>query len=213
MDFSWIGDVFSGILKIFSPLKAVAHWAIWGDLKAIWLHLKAWRDWYRKHVLAQMQALQALERQIFNTWIRPVLNIIDTIRRMTGAIGIFNKALANRLNLMFLRVEGYILEPFNLLISKINKIQNEFTAFLTPLGYFDRATSLNSLWRDFGHLKTLLENPFGSPQIIGSLAPTPPFDQQVKYLTDYATGAASPIAQSIDPQMSYFLNLIGEPTS
>ena len=211
--FGWLGDVFDLFKNIFSSLGDLSLPKIWGDIVSVWNHLKAWRDWYQKHVLAQMKAMQALEAQIFNTWIKPVLNIIDTIRRMTGVIGIFNKALANRLNLMFERVEGYILEPFNLMVNKINAIQREFTAFLTPLGFFDRATSLNSLWRDFGHLKTLLENPFGSPQIVGSLAATPPFSEQLGYMTNALTGQPSPIQPSLDADKQYFLTLINQQAS
>lgn len=210
MDWSWLTGLFTDLLHVFDPLKGIKHWTIWSELWHVWQTIKKWRDWYRDHVQKQIKAMQDLQRRIFNTFLKPVLTIIDTIRRITGVVGIFNKGLANRLNTLFLRVEGYILEPFNALTAKFNKMERIFDAFLTPLGYFDRATMLNSIWRDFGLLRNLFRNPFGAGAIVGGLGPTTPLSDQTVWVTNYLTGQASPIQPSLDQGMQDFFSFIGQ---
>lgn len=209
MDWSWLGNIFGDLLHVFSPLKSIKHWKIWAQLWDLYKRVKGWEDWYKKHILARMQAEQKLQREIFDRFVMPVLKIVDLVRRITGVVGIFNHQLASRLNLMFLRVEGYITLPLRTATGRLNSLGGIFQAILTPLGYLDRATMLNSIWRDFGLLKNLLRNPFGATMGTGTITATPPFDQQVSYMTNYFTGAPSPITSSLDTDYTELLKLLG----
>lgn len=209
MDFSWLGGLFGAFLHLFNPLRSIKHWKIWAQIWDLYKRVKGWEDWYKKHILAQMQAWQKLQHQIFDRFVLPILKIVDLVRRITGVVGIFNRTLANQLNLMFLRVEGYLTLPLRTVTGRVNGLGGIFQAILTPLGYFDRATMLNSLWRDFGLLKSLLRNPFGATMPAGTLSPTPPFDQQVSYMTDYLQGQDSPIKTPLDQDYTELLQLLG----
>lgn len=209
-DWSWLGELFSGMLHLFDPLKAIAHWKIWAQIYDIYKRVKGWEDWYKKHVLAQIQAEQKLFHQIVDTWVKPVLKIIDTIRRLSGLVGLFNKQLATRLNLMFTRVEGYILLPFNKATQRLNQIQNVFTGFLTPLGYFDRSTLLNSIWRDIGLIGELLRNPLGKSIAAGTGTPAPSVPTRYAGLRAYFAGQASDIQPAVDGSVTTVRSLIGQ---
>ena len=209
MDWSWLSDLFTGVVHLFDPLKGIKHWTIWTEIWKVYLKLKKWRDWYRDHVQKEIKAMQDMQRRIYNLVFKPILTIVDTIRRITGVVGIFNRGLATRLNTMFLRVEGYILEPFNALTSKFNSFERIFDAFLTPLGFFDRATLLNSIWRDFGLLRNLFRNPFGATMPPGAGATPPVFGDQVIWVSDYLQGQSSPIQPSVDASLQDFFAFIG----
>lgn len=213
MDFSWLGGLFDNFLHLFNPLKAIKHWRIWEEVWKLYIKLKAWRDWYRDHILKREQMMQELQRKIFDTFFKPIITIVDDIRRFSGVVGVFNKGLASRLNLMFLRVEGYLLLPMNTGFSRINMLGGIFGGFLTRLGYLDRATMLNSIWRDFGLLRGILYNPFGG--VIGGISttPGPEFDVMTGWISDYLGGQQSPIGASVDGQYTDLLNFLGEKAS
>ena len=202
MDWSWLGGIFRGLLHVFDPLKAIAHWKIWAEIWKAYLKFKKWRDWYRDHVGKQIRAFQKLQRQIYDTFFVPFLKIIDTIRRISQVVGLFNRRLADRLNVMFLRVESWLLQPMNAMIKNINAQASVLQAILTPLGYFDRATLLNTLWRDIGKLRELLRNPLGGsvkdPGNVQRVATA----QQVSNVTDYLKGASSPVQSAVEDALT-----------
>lgn len=208
MDLGWLGDLLHGLLHVFSPLKSIAHWKIWVQIYDVYKRLKGWEDWYKKHILSQMQKWQALQHQLFNQFVAPILRIVDLVRRITGVVGIFNRALADRLNLMFLRVEGYLLLPFNKMTARVNSLGAIFRTILTPLGYFDRATLLNSIWRDIGLLATLIRNPLGGTIAKGTSVPPPPIPLRFGYMTDYLQGNSSPIQADVDGSVKYVQTLL-----
>lgn len=209
MDFSWLGDLFGGIIQIFKPLTAIAHWKIWAAIWDLIQRFRSWYKWYQQNVQKRMQAIRALYQHYFNTYVAPVLKIIDLIRRITGAVGIINKKLAAKLNVMFLRVEGFIVAPFAKAIARINQIQNVFSGFLTPLGYLDRFTLLNSVWRDIGSLAELLRNPLG-----GTTPTSPPpspkdFHASLVDVTNFFEDQDSPITDGATAGIAAVKSFLG----
>jgi hypothetical protein len=172
MDISWLTDFVFSILNVFSPLKSIAHWKIWAELLKWYERFKKWVDWYREHVIKPMRAEQQALARIRDKFIMPVIKLIDHIRQLTQIVGIFSKGLAAKLNYQFLKVEGYLLKPFNDATARINQLYGTFGGFLTALGYFDRATLLNSIWRDAGLIRQTLWNPWNVPPESNPL-PTP----------------------------------------
>lgn len=211
MDFSWLGDLFGNFLGIFNPLKGIKHWKIWAELFNLYKHLKAGIDWYKAHVVKRMKALSQLEHQLFNTFLAPALKIIDTVRRLSGLVGLFNKGLATKLNQMFFRIEGYLLLPFNLLTQRLNQMQNIFSGFLTPLGFLDRATLLNSAWRDIQYLRQLLFDPTGAGVSQSSVPGIRTFDDSFGSISSYVQGQPSPIKSEVDAGVQAILGYMQQP--
>lgn len=206
---SWLGNIFGSFLGIFKPLASIAHWKIWAAVWDLIQRLRNWYKWYQQNVQQRMQRMRALYNHYFQTFVAPVLKIIDTIRRLTGVVGIFNRKLANHLNALFERIEGYILLPFNTIIQRINQMQRMFGGFLTPLGFFDRATLLNSFWRDVGLLRNLLENPLGSKATISPPPNLADFAKTFAPLQTYVQGQSSPIGTDVDTGVKNILSYMG----
>lgn len=209
MDFSWLGEIFSSLLGIFKPLAKIAHWKIWAAIWDVINRLRSWYKWYQTNVQARMRAMQQLYNQLYAKWVAPILKIVDTVRRLTGIVGLVNHKLAAKLNTLFLRVEGYLLEPLNQVIARINKMERIFGGFLTPLGFLDRATLLNSFWRDIGLLRNLLRNPLG-----GSIASvgTPAlgdFELSFSATTNALLDTPSDLSQSVDASVTIVQQYLG----
>ena len=198
MDFSWLFNIFGGLLKVFSPLKAIAHWKIWAELHQWYERFKKWRDWYRDHVLQPMKQMQQLQRKLYDQFFRPILSLVDHIRRLTQVVGLFNHKLANKLNLYFLRVEGFLLAPFNAMTRRVNALAGAIQGFITFLGYFDRPTLLNSLWRDAALVKETLHNPFGQHPAAATLPPDKTVDQVAQPAKDYLSTGGGEYADDVD---------------
>ena len=198
MDFSWLTNILSGLVKVFKPLAAIKHWKVWAAIWDLIQRLRTWYKWYQQNVQARMRAILALYNRLYQRFVAPILKIVDTIRRLTGVVGIFNRKLAAKLNTLFLRVEGYLLAPLNAVVRKINAMERIFSGFLTPLGYLDRATLLNSFWRDIGHLKELWRNPFSLTFPTPATPARAPLSTSVAPLTAYLAGQSSPLQPRVD---------------
>jgi hypothetical protein len=169
MDWSWLGDLFHGIVAILKGIVRLKWSDIWKVVQDVYDRIRAWLDWYQKNIQSQIQRAQQLFAQLYDQFVLPIVKMIDTIRRITGLVGLFNKRLAAKLNLLFLRIEGKLLLPLSTITARLNKIGGMFTGFLTALGYIDRATLVNSVWRDVALLKEIFRNPLGgviAPQTI-----------------------------------------------
>jgi hypothetical protein len=193
----WLGGIFHSVVAIFAPLKNLKQWKIWNELWQLYLRVRKWLDWYRNNVHAHLQQLQALRRQIYNTFFLPILTIIDKIRRASQIVGLISPKLASKLNSIFIRIEDRILRPFQILATRFNAVAGVLRSMLTPLGYFDRATLLNSLWRDIRQLRELIRNPLRG---VIPAAPAPPQTttrQKVAQLDAFFLDGSGPLAASL----------------
>jgi len=203
-DLSWIGDIFSPLIKLLSPLKNIRQWQIWAELKNWYTRFKQWRDWYKQHVMGPMQAMQKMQRQLFDTYLKPLLTLVDHIRQLTSIIGIFNKKLADKLNFQFLRVEAFLLTPFNMMTSRVNALGGALTGIMTYLGYFDRGTLLNSVWRDAGLIKEILHNPYEQHPGSYTLTPATSITDMQSNTRQYLDSDSGPYAADVDQTIVTF---------
>lgn len=210
MNFGWLTNIFSGILNVFSPLKAIEHWKIWAQMKTWYDTFKKWRDWYRDHILKPFKAQQAALKKLREQFVMPVIKLIDHIRQLSQVIGIFNKGLAEKLDFQFLRVEQYLLKPFNDASSRINTITSMFNGFMTPLGYFDRDTLLNSIWRDAGIIKQILYNPHNVHPAAAPLPTTQTVSAIISDAKQYLENGTGPFAKDVDEGVKYYKSLKAE---
>jgi hypothetical protein len=210
MDLSWLGNLLVSVLKRLNPLHYLKWSTIWGALKSWYATFQKWRDWYKNHVQKQLDALRAMQRQFFNTWVKPLLNFIDTLRRASQIVGLFSQKLAAKLNSIFFRIEGAILAPMRALQARINTIGHIFSAFLTPLGYFDRATLLNSVWRDVRKIREIFRNPLGGTIAAGAPPPGLTVLDRTARVAEYAHAGTGPLADSVNAHVDRFLLLKAE---
>jgi hypothetical protein len=201
MDFSWLGDLFGKLLGIFNPLKNIQHWKIWAEMKAWYDRFKKWRDWYKTHVMGPMQQMQKLQRQIYNQFFKPILLLVDHIRQLTSIIGVFNKKLADKLNFQFLKVETILLSPFNAMTSRVNSLGRAFQSILTPLGYLDRGTLLNSIWRDAALVKGILHNPFDQHPLPAAAPPQKTLHDTITGAKQFLDTGTGPYADGVNSTM------------
>lgn len=210
MNFSWLDNLLHGVVGIFSPLKNIQHWKIWLELKNWYARFKKWRDWYKEHVMNPMQQMQKLQRQLYDTYFAPVLKLVDHIRQLTSIIGIFNRKLAAKLNYQFLKVETYLLKPFNVITQRTNTLGYTIQGMLTPLGYLDRATLLNSVWRDAGLIKQILHNPWNQHPAAASLPAATTISQAADNTLAYIQTGGGPYQPDVDQAVSNFQKYMAE---
>lgn len=194
---NWLSDLWNGVKTLLRPLLNIKHWKVWAELWALYLRVRKWLDWYRNNVHAHLQQLQALRRQIYATFVLPILTIIDTIRRASQVVALISPKLAAKLNSIFLRIEDRLLKPFQTFTTRLNVLGNVLRSTLTPLGYFDRATLLNSAWRDVRQLREILRNP-----LRGIIPPAPApaqitSAQKVANIDQYFSEGTGPVAESL----------------
>lgn len=198
MDWSWLTGIFSSLWNILKRIVRLKWSDIWVGLQDLIQRLKSWYRWYQQNVQKPMQAARQQFRRLYDRFVLPFVKMVDLIRRITGLVGLFNKRLAAKLNLVFLNIETKMLLPLNLYTQRLNQLLGVFNGFLTPLGYFDRATLDNSIWRDVRQIKEIFRNPLGGT-IANQPAPALASPSDVaKNVTDYLSGLPSPISQSAD---------------
>jgi hypothetical protein len=208
MDFSWLGKVFNGIIGIFKKLGNLKWSDIWRGIQDILHRLKNWYEWYKTHVQQPIQQARANFRKLFNRFIQPIIGIVDTLRRITSLVGLFNKRLAAKLNSVFFRIEAALLAPMRAFLNRINSLGHVMQAFLTPLGYFDRATLLNSLWRDAKYLRHIVLNPLAGPSVMPAVPPVPTTSENVQFVKDFGAGLPPADSSGLTADLDSFHKLI-----
>lgn len=208
MDWSWLGDIFSAIKSGVQWIAKHLWSDIWHHLSDLYQRIRGWYQWYQHNVQQPMQAAQQNFRKLYDHFVLPILKIVDLVRRITGLVGLFNKRLAGKLNLLFLRIEQNMLLPLQLYTQRINALSHLMGGFLTPLGFLDRATLLNSAWRDIGQLRSLLRNPYGEIVPAGTLPQTPTMHDQVLAVTDSIDTDSGAVSSRVDIGFLSFQELI-----
>lgn len=204
MDWSWLTDIFTGLWHILLKIIRLKWSDIWKALQALVKRLKDWYQWYQQNVQKPIQAARQRFRVLYDHFVLPIIKVIDTIRRITGIVALFNKRLAAKLNLLFLGIETKLLLPLNLLLQRLNAIGQIFTGFLTPLGYFDRATLDNSVWRDVRQLREIFRNPLMGTIPAGTLPTTPAFVDQKDLLVQQLQYQQGDLTPRVDDAMANF---------
>jgi hypothetical protein len=209
MDWSWLGDLFHGVMDVFRHLTKIKFSRIWKAIFDLVQRVRGWYQWYQHNVQQPMRAARQNFRQLYDKFVLPILKIVDLVRRITGIVGLFNKRLAGKLNLLFLRIEQNMLLPLQLYNKRFDDIAHIFSGFLTPLGYLDRATLLNSVWRDVRHIREILRNPMLATTPPGNLPPPQTAAQRAGLVIDYLHGRPSPISAGANASFDAFKAQLG----
>jgi len=194
----------------------------------------AWQ-WFQAHVLAKLQKLanklgrlidkvlkpyldfmrkirEAIMR-IYNTFFRPIIQLIESLRRVLAILKLFHIKWAQRLDARLARLEGRIMAPIYDLL-RHTSIAGSWMNLLLTLHYtLQRPIFVRTLWAYQGDVvRTFWSSQSMFPPANPPTAPTPPtLDQTGRQATqdlqDYLTADSGPLAASIQAGMTYLQNL------
>lgn len=149
---------------VLDALKALLHgnWRqFWHDLKAAWDTLRKWAKQIHDTVFGPLDQIRKTIQKLYDTFWKPVLTVIDSMRHIVSVVGIFDRKLAAKLDQRLWNLEGKLLAPITTLYKRLNSISSYFRAILTTLGLLDRALLVESIRRDCSIIWHVLMNPTG----------------------------------------------------
>ncbi len=149
----------SGVLKALRTLTHFKWRELWHLLKKGYDQWRKWVKWYQDHVLGPIRRMHRQLMEIYNRIFRPVLEILDMLRRTVGIIGIFNRKLARKLDSALWGLESRLLDPWYRAMRRLNSLSSWAMAIITRSGLFDRTIFVQTLRRDWKSVwKVLLNN-------------------------------------------------------
>jgi hypothetical protein len=169
---------------------------IWAWLKKAYAHLKTWEGYYKKYILQPMEKERQAIYNLYNTYFRPIVRVIDDLRKLTGIVALFNRKLAAKIDQRLMALEGWILTPITDLLKRVNQLSSWGRAITTELGYFDRATMIESMRRDVCDIWSVLTNPQQMNLAQAGTAAQPGTATTVSNLQQYLNDGSGPFGDS-----------------
>lgn len=210
---TFVGDVLAilvgGLKDLIAKLSAIVS-TIWNALKKLglskiyhWLQMlfclyQRLHAWLEKYVICPLKEEAAFLLELYNTYILPIVKLLNDLERLTQLIGIFDRKLAAQIDQVLWNLELKITAPILRAMQRVNVIASYMEAMLTMGGYFDRLTQLSSIWRDAGLIRSILHNPYQQKSVPGPPAPEIPLVQQAAPLVQYLKTDSGPWAADIN---------------
>jgi hypothetical protein len=151
--FSWMGGFLEGIVKPF-----VAIWkAVWdGFFKGLVLYLlhaiQKLHQWLEAKLGPLIKAMQAYRQsmdRLFNTYIKPFLNVVQRIRSFLGVLRFMGIKWAGALDNKLLKIEIDVTSIFMNVRGMLSGMIDILNAVADPMGLMRRPTLVMSLRRVF----------------------------------------------------------------
>jgi hypothetical protein len=155
----WLGD------HLWRGIKALRHLnfrKIWDKIHAGYERFNKALDWWKRHVQEPMDRMRRQIWGIYDTFFKPIVNFIDSLRTMIRPLALFNRKLAAKLDHRLMALEGKIMWPITTALHRINEISSYFTALITTAGRLARPVLLESIRRDALLVWEVLTNPRGA---------------------------------------------------
>jgi hypothetical protein len=167
---SWAGGIFVTIAKsltgvaqyLWRGIRALGHLKfsdIWKALKRIKKRFDDFRDWWQRNIQGPIDRIRNQIWQIYRTFFKPILRILDTFRSMIRVVALFNRKLAAKLDHRLMALESKIMWPITTALHRINDISSYVTALITTAGRLARPLLLESMRRDALLVWEVLTNP------------------------------------------------------
>jgi len=187
-----VGTVFRAVWRGLSALVHLRWGDIWRWLKKQWERLKRYRRWWEDHVQAPIDRIRRNIMSLYDTFFKPIVRAIDSVRVFARFVGIFNRRLAAKIDGALFRLEAKVMWPITAMLKRVNEISSWQRAIFTRLGMLDRVLLIESLRRDAGIVWEVLTNP--RARIYGPIAHPPArgvhdMVQDAKDFYRYGTGA------------------------
>lgn len=210
---TWVGNfAYNALRFIYRGFQALLHLkfsTIWNAIKRGYNRLLSWVHWYQQHVMKPLDDLRKQIYKLYNTFFRPIIQLLETFRTMVRFLSIFDKKLAALLDSKLSWLESKVMWPINQMLKRVNSISSTMRAMLTPLGMLDRVLMLESMRRDVRLIWQVLHNPLGRPQSF--MVPPTPRTQTDRNndFADFVAGRGGVYTDSTDQLTLLFKNLLG----
>jgi hypothetical protein len=162
-----------GVLDALRALLRGDWSRLWHDIVNAWKVLREWATAIYKTIYGPIDQMRRNIQKLYDTFWKPVIDVIDKMRRITQVIGIFDRKLAQRLDQRLWALEGKILAPITAMYTRLNSISSYFTAVITAMGLIDRAVLVKSIQRDCADIWHVLINPTNQQPAPTKAAPLP----------------------------------------
>lgn len=172
----WLGGLV-GLLKAFkeSALIPMLRW-----LRDHIAQLKAWLKKIFKPLIDNLLLIRKHLLRIYNKFVRPVLEVINVIRFITGTLSRLGVKWAQELDLKLAQIERAIVRNFQTILQHLNRVIDVVDSVVTFDILFQRIPFLRTLVRDAAYLNRIwwhinldeIEDP-GGPGDDGELEPRP----------------------------------------
>lgn len=153
------GATYSAVRQIVNGLR----WAFRGGLasliKRVWNLYQTLRERIRQWIEPVIRYLQKVREYwdlIFNTYVLPVLDMIQRLRQVLLVFRLFNLKFAEKLDAQLLLLQHKIAEPFEEVRRRINSIINTLYVYMDPLGRINAGVYLQTAARSIGELIALI---------------------------------------------------------
>lgn len=131
---SLVGKILSGVLgPLINAVAALVRGGS-GDLSKLFGPIS---DLLKKAV--------ATVRHLYNTWLRPIIRLIDVVRQFLRVAEAFHIKFASNIDQALGRLEGKLTAPILLTIGKVNELTNQVNKIVTLNGALQRAVLVQGL--------------------------------------------------------------------
>lgn len=141
------------LMNAIAKLLAAISGAITGIVKPAWDKTKDSRQAHQNVVqkiltgiLRAIRTAQAILRDIYQRFIRPVLIVLQQIRRILFILRLFHVKFAAQLDGILGRIQSKFIAPYLYVLRTINGIGNWVNLVITARGVIQRPVFLNSMY-------------------------------------------------------------------
>ena len=199
--FAWtIAAALGSLLKFLYGLLIGFLQHVWDLIKQLFSQLAKIIKQILPQILQAIKNARAFLDYVYKTFIRPILNYLQYIRRFLVILQLFHVKFAAKLDAWIGQIESRILAPFFYVYRALNGIGTWINLVVTVGGIIQRAVFVNTMYA----YQADWVNIFWTGQTAGGLTgapPTPPaspavetWDQTKANLTTYAQTGGGPVA-------------------
>ncbi|MGH8636675.1 MAG: hypothetical protein ACREUZ_06010 [Burkholderiales bacterium] len=150
--FGFLRSFWSGVLRPFIT------WS--------WDQIQRFSGWLKRTLEPVLKFLQDLRTEItkiYDRWLRPIFDTIDTTRRILQVLATLRVPFARELDQELAQLEQRLLGPILDLYRRLNEAMDWVNRIITLDGLLQRLTLLRSLVRDIYSVAGIWQNAFSNP--------------------------------------------------
>lgn len=174
---AWVGHLFDGLvelgkdtitgfIKSWEFLRATYDTVFRRGWEKFWYWVDRahkWLDDFFAPIFRYLRLVRDEILGIYTRFVRPVLDVIDTTRKVLNVLSSLGFEWAKALDRKLLELEQKIDAPFRLVLRKINEAINVLDRVVTADGLFQRLAMVRSIERDIRYVSRAIVNWRSSP--------------------------------------------------
>jgi hypothetical protein len=154
-------DTITGFIKSWEFLRATYDTVFRRGWEKFWYWVDRahkWLDDFFTPIFKYLRFVRDEILSLYTKFVRPVLDVIDTTRKVLSVLSSLGFEWAKALDRKLLELEQKIDAPFRFALRKINEVINIIDRVVTADGLFQRLAMVRSLQRDVGYTWLALHN-------------------------------------------------------